>query len=163
MNVVSPGLTDTAMMAATTDEVRAALVGRIPLGRMARPEEVAAQRCSSSARKRASSRALNSVLMAGCGRSDPLRDSGGQALTRPSVARRPAAFRPARPRRCQGGLSASRQPGKAWKEPERAPSCLDMLAGNGSLAVQRELYGRERRAANRCRERRSYPTRLRAW
>jgi NAD(P)-dependent dehydrogenase (short-subunit alcohol dehydrogenase family) len=30
------------MMAATTDEVRTALVGQIPLGRMARPEEVAA-------------------------------------------------------------------------------------------------------------------------
>jgi NAD(P)-dependent dehydrogenase (short-subunit alcohol dehydrogenase family) len=42
VNVVSPGPTDTAMMAATTDEVRAALVGQIPLGRMARPEEVAA-------------------------------------------------------------------------------------------------------------------------
>ncbi|ONG59160.1 oxidoreductase [Pseudoroseomonas deserti] len=42
VNVVSPGPTDTAMMAATTDEVRAALVAPIPLGRMARPEEVAA-------------------------------------------------------------------------------------------------------------------------
>ena len=42
VNVVSPGPTDTAMMEATTDEVRAALVGQIPLGRMARPEEVAA-------------------------------------------------------------------------------------------------------------------------
>jgi NAD(P)-dependent dehydrogenase (short-subunit alcohol dehydrogenase family) len=42
VNVVSPGPTDTAMMAATTDEVRATLVGQIPLGRMARPEEVAA-------------------------------------------------------------------------------------------------------------------------
>jgi NAD(P)-dependent dehydrogenase (short-subunit alcohol dehydrogenase family) len=42
VNVVSPGPTDTVMMAATTDEVRAALVGQIPLGRMARPEEVAA-------------------------------------------------------------------------------------------------------------------------
>jgi NAD(P)-dependent dehydrogenase (short-subunit alcohol dehydrogenase family) len=42
VNVVSPGPTDTAMLAAASDEVRAALVGRIPLGRMARPEEVAA-------------------------------------------------------------------------------------------------------------------------
>jgi NAD(P)-dependent dehydrogenase (short-subunit alcohol dehydrogenase family) len=42
VNVVSPGPTDTAMMAATTDEVRATLTGQIPLGRMARPEEVAA-------------------------------------------------------------------------------------------------------------------------
>jgi len=42
VNVVSPGPTDTAMMAATTEEMRAALVGQIPLGRMARPDEVAA-------------------------------------------------------------------------------------------------------------------------
>jgi NAD(P)-dependent dehydrogenase (short-subunit alcohol dehydrogenase family) len=42
VNVVSPGPTDTAMMAATTDKVRTVLVGQIPLGRMARPEEVAA-------------------------------------------------------------------------------------------------------------------------
>jgi NAD(P)-dependent dehydrogenase (short-subunit alcohol dehydrogenase family) len=30
------------MLAAVSDEVRTALVGRIPLGRMARPEEIAA-------------------------------------------------------------------------------------------------------------------------
>jgi NAD(P)-dependent dehydrogenase (short-subunit alcohol dehydrogenase family) len=42
VNVVSPGPTDTAMLAAASDEVRAALVGRIPLGRMGRPEEIAA-------------------------------------------------------------------------------------------------------------------------
>jgi NAD(P)-dependent dehydrogenase (short-subunit alcohol dehydrogenase family) len=42
VNVVSPGPTDTAMLAAVSDEVRMALVGRIPLGRMARPEEIAA-------------------------------------------------------------------------------------------------------------------------
>lgn len=42
VNVVSPGPTDTAMFAGTPDEVRKALVGRIPLGRMARPEEIAA-------------------------------------------------------------------------------------------------------------------------
>ncbi|ASW09986.1 SDR family NAD(P)-dependent oxidoreductase [Rhizobium sp. 11515TR] len=41
VNVVSPGPTDTAMMAATTDEVRAALTGMIPLGRLGRPDEVA--------------------------------------------------------------------------------------------------------------------------
>ncbi|WP_395445504.1 SDR family oxidoreductase [Caulobacter sp. UC70_42] len=41
VNVVSPGPTDTAMMAATSEEMRAALVGQIPLGRMARPDEVA--------------------------------------------------------------------------------------------------------------------------
>ncbi|TWF54660.1 SDR family NAD(P)-dependent oxidoreductase [Neorhizobium alkalisoli] len=41
VNVVSPGPTDTAMMAATTDEVRELLTGMIPLGRMARPDEVA--------------------------------------------------------------------------------------------------------------------------
>ncbi len=42
VNVVSPGPTDTAMMAAAPEEVRTALTGQIPLGRMARPEEVAA-------------------------------------------------------------------------------------------------------------------------
>lgn len=42
VNVVSPGPTDTAMLAGTPDEVRRALVGRIPLGRMGRPEEIAA-------------------------------------------------------------------------------------------------------------------------
>lgn len=42
VNVVSPGPTDTAMMAAVSDEERAALTAPIPLGRMARPEEVAA-------------------------------------------------------------------------------------------------------------------------
>jgi NAD(P)-dependent dehydrogenase (short-subunit alcohol dehydrogenase family) len=42
VNVVSPGPTDTAMLAAISDDVRAALVERIPLGRMGRPEEVAA-------------------------------------------------------------------------------------------------------------------------
>jgi len=41
VNVVSPGPTDTAMMAATTDEVRAALTAMIPLGRLGMPEEVA--------------------------------------------------------------------------------------------------------------------------
>jgi len=41
VNVVSPGPTDTAMMAATTDEVRSALTGMIPLGRLGRPDEVA--------------------------------------------------------------------------------------------------------------------------
>jgi len=42
VNVVSPGPTDTAMMAAVSDEERTALTAPIPLGRMARPEEVAA-------------------------------------------------------------------------------------------------------------------------
>lgn len=41
VNVVSPGPTDTAMMADTTDEVRTALTNMIPLGRLARPDEVA--------------------------------------------------------------------------------------------------------------------------
>jgi len=41
-NVVSPGPTDTAMMAAASQEVRDALSNMIPLGRMGRPEEVAA-------------------------------------------------------------------------------------------------------------------------
>lgn len=42
VNVVSPGPTDTAMMASVPEEGRAALIAPIPLGRMARPEEVAA-------------------------------------------------------------------------------------------------------------------------
>ncbi|WP_030669375.1 3-oxoacyl-ACP reductase FabG [Streptomyces sp. NRRL B-1347] len=42
VNVVAPGLTETAMSEALTEEQRAALVQQIPLGRLARPEEVAA-------------------------------------------------------------------------------------------------------------------------
>ena len=42
VNVVSPGPTDTAMFEAVTDDVRAGLTGLIPLGRLGRPEEVAA-------------------------------------------------------------------------------------------------------------------------
>jgi len=42
VNVVSPGPTDTAMMAAASKEIRNALSSMIPLGRMGRPEEVAA-------------------------------------------------------------------------------------------------------------------------
>ena len=42
VNVVAPGPTDTAMMASIPEEGRAALIAPIPLGRMARPEEVAA-------------------------------------------------------------------------------------------------------------------------
>lgn len=41
VNVVAPGPTDTAMIAAASDEVRATLTQIIPLGRMGRPEEVA--------------------------------------------------------------------------------------------------------------------------
>lgn len=42
VNVVAPGPTDTEMMARVPDDVRGALIAPIPLGRMARPEEVAA-------------------------------------------------------------------------------------------------------------------------
>jgi NAD(P)-dependent dehydrogenase (short-subunit alcohol dehydrogenase family) len=42
VNVVSPGPTDTAMMANASQEVRDALSSMIPLGRMGRPDEVAA-------------------------------------------------------------------------------------------------------------------------
>ena len=42
VNVVSPGPTETAMFAAVPEEARQALVDQIPLGRMARAEEVAA-------------------------------------------------------------------------------------------------------------------------
>lgn len=41
VNVVAPGPTDTAMMAATSDEVRETLTKLIPLGRMGRADEVA--------------------------------------------------------------------------------------------------------------------------
>ena len=41
VNVVSPGPTDTAMMAAVGPEERAALLAPIPLGRLGRPDEVA--------------------------------------------------------------------------------------------------------------------------
>lgn len=42
VNVVAPGLTDTAMSTALPDRTRDRIVGQIPLGRMASPEEVAA-------------------------------------------------------------------------------------------------------------------------
>ncbi|MBB5713811.1 SDR family NAD(P)-dependent oxidoreductase [Sphingomonas aerophila] len=42
VNVVAPGPTDTDMMARVPEEGRAALIAPIPLGRMARPAEVAA-------------------------------------------------------------------------------------------------------------------------
>ncbi|MDO1581058.1 SDR family NAD(P)-dependent oxidoreductase [Rhizobium oryzicola] len=42
VNVVAPGPTDTEMMAAVPEDMRAALVSPIPMGRMARPSEVAA-------------------------------------------------------------------------------------------------------------------------
>ncbi|CVI64868.1 MULTISPECIES: SDR family NAD(P)-dependent oxidoreductase [Agrobacterium] len=42
VNVVAPGPTDTEMMAAVQPDMRAAIVAPIPMGRMARPAEVAA-------------------------------------------------------------------------------------------------------------------------
>ncbi|NSY19978.1 SDR family NAD(P)-dependent oxidoreductase [Neorhizobium sp. AL 9.2.2] len=42
VNVVAPGPTDTDMMAAVGEDTRAAIVAPIPMGRMARPSEVAA-------------------------------------------------------------------------------------------------------------------------
>ncbi|WP_312798605.1 SDR family oxidoreductase [Tianweitania sp.] len=41
VNVVAPGPTDTDMMAAVSEDVRATLIAPIPMGRMARPDEVA--------------------------------------------------------------------------------------------------------------------------
>ncbi|MBD0692460.1 3-oxoacyl-ACP reductase FabG [Streptomyces sp. CBMA123] len=41
-NVVAPGLTETDMTAALTETQREALLQRVPLGRMAQPEEIAA-------------------------------------------------------------------------------------------------------------------------
>jgi NAD(P)-dependent dehydrogenase (short-subunit alcohol dehydrogenase family) len=42
VNVVAPGPTDTDMMAVISEEMRQTLIAPIPLGRMARPDEVAA-------------------------------------------------------------------------------------------------------------------------
>jgi len=42
VNVVSPGPTDTAMFDAASDEFRSAVIQLIPLGRLGRPDEVAA-------------------------------------------------------------------------------------------------------------------------
>lgn len=41
VNAVAPGVVETEMVAAMTEEARAELVAKIPFGRMARPEEVA--------------------------------------------------------------------------------------------------------------------------
>ena len=41
VNVLSPGPTDTPMMAEVSDEIRAAILSRGPLGRLARPAEIA--------------------------------------------------------------------------------------------------------------------------
>jgi 3-oxoacyl-[acyl-carrier protein] reductase len=40
-NVVAPGYVDTDMTAALTDDQKAAIKDRVPLGRYARPEEIA--------------------------------------------------------------------------------------------------------------------------
>ena len=42
VNVVSPGPTETAMFDAVSDETRKAFIDLIPLGRLGRPDEVAA-------------------------------------------------------------------------------------------------------------------------
>ena len=41
VNALSPGPIDTAMFEAASDEVRAGLVAKVPLGRMGQPAEVA--------------------------------------------------------------------------------------------------------------------------
>lgn len=41
VNVVAPGPTDTDMVAAMTDQAREQLISEVPLGRLARPEEIA--------------------------------------------------------------------------------------------------------------------------
>ena len=41
VNAVSPGLTDTDLVANLSDEQRAGLLARIPMGRMASPNEIA--------------------------------------------------------------------------------------------------------------------------
>ena len=42
VNVLSPGSTETPMLADVSDEIRATILSRVPLGRLARPEEIAA-------------------------------------------------------------------------------------------------------------------------
>ncbi len=42
VNVLSPGPTETPMLAEVSDEIRALILSRVPLGRLARPEEIAA-------------------------------------------------------------------------------------------------------------------------
>jgi len=42
VNVVAPGLVDTDMIRGMTDRAREEMIGRIPLGRLGRPEEIAA-------------------------------------------------------------------------------------------------------------------------
>ena len=41
VNVLSPGPTETHIMAGVPDDVRKIILGRVPLGRFARPEEIA--------------------------------------------------------------------------------------------------------------------------
>ncbi len=41
VNVLSPGPTDTSKMADVSDEIRAAILGRVPVGRLATPDEIA--------------------------------------------------------------------------------------------------------------------------
>lgn len=41
VNVLSPGPTDTPKMADVTDDIKAAILSRVPVGRLARPEEIA--------------------------------------------------------------------------------------------------------------------------
>ena len=45
VNAVAPGFTDTPMVAAMTEEARAATCAKIPLGRLATPEEIADAYC----------------------------------------------------------------------------------------------------------------------
>ena len=41
MNAVAPGYTDTAMVAAVPAEILKTIIARVPVGRLARPEEIA--------------------------------------------------------------------------------------------------------------------------
>lgn len=42
VNVLSPGPTETSMLADVSDDIRAVILSRVPLGRLARPSEIAA-------------------------------------------------------------------------------------------------------------------------
>ncbi|HZT52482.1 MAG TPA: SDR family oxidoreductase, partial [Stellaceae bacterium] len=45
VNAVAPGVTDTPMIDTYTPEQRTASIGRVPLGRLAAPEEIASVGC----------------------------------------------------------------------------------------------------------------------
>lgn len=68
VNVVATGPTDTDMMAAVSDEMRQMLIAPIPLGRMARADEVAAAAVLLLSEATSFVTAPSSASIAACGR-----------------------------------------------------------------------------------------------